>query len=170
MNIRVSAKVLILTTGTFLAWSCKKSFYFLHRNILFLECSEKDQTYISDILALFEYILRIQILKMRVWRRSRSFLERAKFHAVWNIYSHAAHDDVFLSYSPRGISFSSQSVSIRALAKVLILTTGIFPAWSLNNFFSGLKPNILFLEYAKKHQTHISDILTLFKYILKNQN
>ena len=31
--------------------------YFLHQNILFQECSKKDQTYIPDILTLFEYIL-----------------------------------------------------------------------------------------------------------------
>ena len=35
------------------------------------------------------------------------------------------------SYSPEGISFSSRSMNIRPLAKVLILTTGIF-------FFVGL--------------------------------
>ena len=37
-----------------------------NRNILFLECSKKDQTYISNILTLFEHIiLRIKILKKR---------------------------------------------------------------------------------------------------------
>ena len=37
--------------------------FFLNRNDLFPECSKKDQTYISDILTLFEYILRIKIKK-----------------------------------------------------------------------------------------------------------
>ena len=37
--------------------------FFLNWNDLFPECSKKDQTYISDILTLFEYILRIKIKK-----------------------------------------------------------------------------------------------------------
>ena len=37
--------------------------FFLNRNDLFPECSKKDQTYISDILTLLEYILRIKIKK-----------------------------------------------------------------------------------------------------------
>ena len=51
-----------------------------------------------------------------------------------------------LSHSPKSISFSSQSVNIRALAKVLILMTGVFPVWSLNNFFIFLNRSILFPE------------------------
>ena len=43
---------------------------FFNGNILFPECSKKDQTNISDILMLFEYILRIKILKMWKWGRS----------------------------------------------------------------------------------------------------
>ena len=39
-----------------------QQFVFLsNRNILFPECSYKDQTYISDIFTLFEYIIRIKI-------------------------------------------------------------------------------------------------------------
>ena len=38
------------------------------------------------------------------------------------------------------VYFSINKVNIRAFAKVLILTTGIFPAWSLNNFFNFYKP------------------------------
>ena len=34
--------------------------FFLNRNILLLECFKKNQTYISDVLTLFEYILRIK--------------------------------------------------------------------------------------------------------------
>ena len=33
---------------------------------------------------------------------------------------------LFTSYSPEGISFSSRSMNMRALVKVLIMTTGIF--------------------------------------------
>ena len=36
-------------------------FNFFNRNILFPKCSKIDQTYISDILTLFEYIPRIKI-------------------------------------------------------------------------------------------------------------
>ena len=35
--------------------------FFLNQNILFPERPKKDHTYISDILTLFEYILRIKI-------------------------------------------------------------------------------------------------------------
>ena len=34
---------------------------FLNQNILFPECPKKNQTYISDILTLFEYMLRTKI-------------------------------------------------------------------------------------------------------------
>ena len=33
-----------------------------------------------------------------------------------------------IGHLPKAISYSSQNVNIRALVKVLILTTGIFPA------------------------------------------
>ena len=38
---------------------------------------------------LFEYILRIKILKMRKRGQSQSFFERTKFYAEWDDYSHA---------------------------------------------------------------------------------
>ena len=50
MNIRVLAKVLILATGTNIDYQREAStefLTFLHRNILLLECSEKEQTCIS---------------------------------------------------------------------------------------------------------------------------
>ena len=36
-------------------------YFFKNQNILFPECPYKDQTYISDILTLFEYMLRLKI-------------------------------------------------------------------------------------------------------------
>ena len=44
-----------------MCFSSMKFSIFLNWNILFPECSKKDQTYMSDILKLFEYILRIKI-------------------------------------------------------------------------------------------------------------
>ena len=61
MNIRALAKVLFLTTGIFQREALTNFSIFLNRNVLFLDCSKKDLTYISDILTLFEYILRIKI-------------------------------------------------------------------------------------------------------------
>ena len=62
MNITALVKVLILTTVIFPAWRLNKFLIFLKQNILFPECSKKDhQTFISDILTLFEYISRIKI-------------------------------------------------------------------------------------------------------------
>ena len=73
----------------------------------------------------------------------------------------------FLSHSRKGISLSSQSVNIRALVKVLILTTGILQRREASTIFPVfLNRRILFLEWAKKGQTYISNILTLFEYIL----
>ena len=72
----------------------------------------------------------------------------------------------FLSHSRKGISLSSQSVNIRALVKVLILTTGILQREASTIFPVFLNRRILFLEWAKKGQTYISNILTLFEYIL----
>ena len=48
---------------------------------------------------------------------------------------------IFTSYSSEGISFSSRSINIRALAKVLILTTGIFLSLGLWNNYSLNAPN-----------------------------
>ena len=60
-------KVLILMTEIFQGVASTNFSVFLNRNILFPECSKKDQTYISEILTLFECILRIKIknVKMR---------------------------------------------------------------------------------------------------------
>ena len=49
--------------------------FFSNQNILFQECSKKNQTYISNILSLFEYI-RFKTKNMKMGR-SRSFLQRA---------------------------------------------------------------------------------------------
>ena len=53
------------------------------------------------------------------------------------MYSYAAYkDDFSTSCSPESISFSSRSMNIRALAKVLILATGMFLPLMLRNNFS----------------------------------
>ena len=44
---------------------------YINRNILFPDCSKKDQIYVLDILTLFEYILRIQIQK--IWENEENF-------------------------------------------------------------------------------------------------
>ena len=115
------------------------SFTVIHQHF-YLQCSSVFLLVCYGYLALFEYILRIKILKMRKWERFQSFLERAKFYAEWNNYSYTVRNGIFWSHSPKGISFSWQGVNIRVLAKVLILTTGIFSAWSLKKFFNFFKP------------------------------
>ena len=69
---------------------------FLNQNILFLECSKKDQTYISDILTLFEYIVRIKI-KNKCENKDdlNLFFEQALFYAEWNNHSYGAYKDNF---------------------------------------------------------------------------
>ena len=49
-------------------------------------------------------------------------------------------------YSTEGISFSSPSMNIRALAEVLILTTGIFIPLVLRNNYSLNAPNFRRLQ------------------------
>ena len=63
------------------------------------------------------------------------FLNGANFMQS-EITSYAVHKDDFVtSYAPEGISFSSLSMNIRALAKILIPRTGIFfPLVLWNNF------------------------------------
>ena len=112
-------------------------FFFLNRNILFPECSKKDQTYISVILTLFEYTLRIKIkFKNKCKNDLDLFLNGPNF--IKNgIHSYAAHKgDFFTSYSPEGISFSSKSMNMRALVKVLILAIGFFLSLVLRNYYS----------------------------------
>ena len=46
---------------------------FLNRNILFPDFSKKDQTYVLDILTLFEYILSIQIKMFEKMRKISIF-------------------------------------------------------------------------------------------------
>ena len=75
--------------------------------------------------------------------------------------------EFFKSHSPESVSFSSQGMNIRGLAKVLILTTGIFPEWIFNTFFIFLNRNILFPVCYKKDQTYTSGILTSFEYMLR---
>ena len=110
--------------------------------------------------------LNILNLKNKKMRTSRSFLEWDNFYVEWNNYFYAAHDGIFQSQSPNGISFNYQSVNIRALAKVLILTTGIFPAWSLNKFFNFLQPKC-YSWIALKRIRPISNVFTLLEYILR---
>ena len=83
-----------------------------------------------------EYMLRIKISQMRERGRSQSFLKRAKFYAEWNNYSYATCKGNFFHKLPEGISFTSRSMKIRTLVKVLILTTWIYFPWVLrNNYF-----------------------------------
>ena len=131
LEIRALAKVLILTTGIFSAWSLNKFFNFFKMNNLFPECSKKDQTYISDILTLFEYVLRIKIKKCENEDDLDLFLNGSNFTRNKIIINYFINHKVML-YSPESISFNSQSINIGALAKVLILTTRIFNNFSLN--------------------------------------
>ena len=53
---------------------------------------------------------------------------------------------IFLtSYSPECVSFSSQNINLRPLAKVLILTTGTFLSLVLRNIYSLNAPNFIHL-------------------------
>ena len=89
-----SVKILYIFRRSWFIQTLKGPLRF-NRNILFLECSEKNQTYISNILTLFEHIiLKIKILKKRGHERSRSFFERAKSYAEYNKYSYAGHNGV----------------------------------------------------------------------------
>ena len=73
----------------------------------------------------------------------------------------------FNSHSPKGVSFSSKSMNMGALVKVLILTTRTFRAWSLSKIFNFFKAKYFILGNSKKNQTYISDSLTLFGCILR---
>ena len=129
-------KVLILTTGIFPAWSLN-NFIFLNRNILFPECSKKDQTYISVVLTLFEYTQRIKIKSKNKCENDLDLFLNGPNFIQNGIHSYAAHKgDFFTSYSPEGISFSSKSMNMRALVKVLILAIGIFLSFVLRNYYS----------------------------------
>ena len=120
MSIRALAKVLILMAGIFPAWSLNKFFNFFK-----LECTKKDQTYVSDILTLFEYILRIKIKHKCGSEDDLDFyLNGPNFTRNEIIIPVLLIKAIFgASYSLEGLSFSSQ---IRVSAKVLILPTRIF--------------------------------------------
>ena len=138
---RALAKVLILTTGIFPAWSLNKFlifFFFSNCNILFQECSKKDQTYISDLLTLFEYILRIKIKnKCENEDDLDPFLNGSNFIRNWIIVPMLLIKAIiFTSYSPEGICFGSRSMNMTALVKVLILTIEIFLSLVLRNYYS----------------------------------
>ena len=102
-----------------------------------------DQTYITDTLTLFEYILRIKIKnKCENENDLDIFLKGSNF--MWDgiITPMLVIKDVFYtSYSPEGIFFSSRSTNIKALAKELVLTTGIFLPLVLENNYSLNAPN-----------------------------
>ena len=46
----------------------------------------------NDYLTLYEFILRIKVLKMRKSEQSQSFLERATFYVEWNNCAYAARN------------------------------------------------------------------------------
>ena len=111
-------------------------------------------------LALSKYVLKIKISKNEKMRMILIILLNG-LNFLWN---------EIISLYHICISLRSQSTNIRALAKGLVLTTRIFPASRLNKFFNFLNRNILFLECSKKDQIYISDILTLFEYMLRIKN
>ena len=126
MNIRALAKVLILTTGIFPAWTSTNFSIFLNRNILFLECSENDQTYVPDILTLLGYILRIKIKnKFETEGNIDLFFNGPTFMRNGIIIPMLLIKTILLYKLPEGISFSSRSMNIRALVKVLISSVGL---------------------------------------------
>ena len=92
--------------------SVKPPHFFLNQNILFSECSKKGQTYISNILTLFEYISRIKIknkfeneenldlfsifsLGLILYRMEQLFLCRFKRHFL-TTYSPAGTEPVLV--------------------------------------------------------------------------
>ena len=99
---------------------------------------------------------------MRKWGRSQSFLEQAKFYVEWSNYSYDARNGVFLKSLTKRYIFQLTECEHESFIESID---------SDNRSFSSVKPqqifqNILFLECSKKDQTYISDILTLFEYIL----
>ena len=100
---------------------------------------------------------------MRKLGRSQSFLEWGKFYAEWNNYSYAAHYGAFLSHpifrltkcEHKGVN---QSMDFDDRNFSSVKPQRIF------QFFSN--QNVLFQEWSKKNQTYISNILSLFEYIL----
>ena len=112
---------------------------FLNQNILFQECPKTNQTYISDILTLFECMLRIKINKNK-WENDDNLI------LFWNRPNFIRNEIIihillikaisFTSYSPEGTSLSLRSMNMRALVKVLILMTRIFLSLALQNYHS----------------------------------
>ena len=151
-----------LTTGTFPAWSLHQIFNFFTSEYFIPWVLSKGQTYTSNIVTPFEYIvLRNKMLKTRKLGWSGFFLERVKFYAEWNNYFCAAHNGVFKSLNKRYIfqltKFKHKGVTEFWRQKFFQREV------STNLSFSNR--NILFSECPKKDQTYISDILTLFEYI-----
>ena len=137
VNISALAKVLTVTTGMFPLWSLNKFFNFLNRNILFLECSKKDYTYISDFLTLLGYVLGIKIKNkfeneddLDLFLNSPNFMRNGIIILIQLIKA------IFFCKLLTSKSFSSRSMNKRALAEVLILTTEIFRPLALRNNYS----------------------------------
>ena len=87
---------------------------------------------------LFEYMLRIKIKnKCENEVDLDLVLNRPNFTRIGIIILMLFIKDIFFaSYSPEGISLSSRSMNIRALAKVLILMIQIFLPLVLGNNYS----------------------------------
>ena len=120
MNISVWAKLLILATGSFPAWSLNIFFPFLNQNILFPECPKKDQTHILDILMLFEYMLRIKIKTKQMCKNEDNLNLFWKYLILYGmkwLFIYCLVKQFFISYSPEGISLSSRSMNMGALGK-----------------------------------------------------
>ena len=71
---------------------------------------------------------------------------------------------LFTSYSPEVIPSSSQSMNMTELAKLLILTTGIFLLLVLGNYYSLNAPNSRRLYFELTRATNAG--LTTLKYLL----
>ena len=108
-----------------------------NRNILFLECSRKYQTYISDFLTLFEYIPRIKIKsKCENEDDLDLFLNGPSIIRNGIVIPMLLIKAIFSQVFHQSVSFSSRSMNMRALVKVLILTKGIFLLLVLRNYYS----------------------------------
>ena len=137
MNIRTLAKLLILTAGSFPAWSLD----FSHWKILLQECSEK----IRPIFQIFWRYLNIYSESKFEKRENKEDLNlsmnMSNFVRVGIIIPMLLIKPFFYKLLTRRYIFQLKSMNIKVLAKVLTLATRICLPLVLRNNYSLHAPN-----------------------------
>ena len=137
MNIRTSAKLLILATGSFPAWSLD----FSHWKILLQECSKK----IRPMFQIFWRYLNIYSeSKFEKWENKENlnlFMNGPKIVQIGIIIPMLLIKAFFYKLLNRRYIFQLKSMNIRALTKLLTLTTQICLPLVLRNNYSLHAPN-----------------------------